>query len=138
VVLPKFLWLTIHGVVKADDFGLSQQLELVISDRALALLQKLGITHATVKGQLPSSSALWQASEPRKERENLGPSRAGSRCLHDYWDNARDDSIVILNTDNVSQAGVITYSTVWLNEMPTRVGRLGHPRRITLRLRQRT
>jgi hypothetical protein len=52
VVLPKFVWMKPTGSVKNDDIGQSDSLELVISERALALLQKNGMKNAAV-AQLP-------------------------------------------------------------------------------------
>lgn len=46
--LPEFVWLKINGIVRSDDFALSEKLELVVSERALDLLQKSGMTHAEI------------------------------------------------------------------------------------------
>ena len=61
--LPRFKWMKIHGVQGQDDFGVDQPFEktdqeqvfdprgftLVISQRALDLLQRLGISHAEIE-----------------------------------------------------------------------------------------
>ncbi len=53
--LPKFVWLQIDGKPGQDDFGIAQDLRLVISERALEALRELGISNALVtpykKGQ---------------------------------------------------------------------------------------
>ncbi|PTM53271.1 hypothetical protein [Desmospora activa] len=36
--LPKFLWLRITGMAESDDFGLSSESDLVVSERALQVL----------------------------------------------------------------------------------------------------
>jgi hypothetical protein len=60
--LPKFLWLKVEGTAFKDDFGISRiertipadtlikkrLYELAISERALKLLQSLGIAHAAI------------------------------------------------------------------------------------------
>jgi hypothetical protein len=38
--LPPFVWLQVHGKPGMDDFGLSSDLRLVISNRAYAVIQK--------------------------------------------------------------------------------------------------
>lgn len=45
--LPNFLWLKIQGEPAEDDFALSK-LTLVASGRALAVLERHGLAHATV------------------------------------------------------------------------------------------
>ncbi|RZI54440.1 MAG: hypothetical protein EOP12_02840 [Pseudomonas sp.] len=45
--LPNFLWLKIEGHLAKDDFALSK-LMLVASGRALAVLERYGLAHATV------------------------------------------------------------------------------------------
>lgn len=45
--LPNFLWLKIEGEPAKDDFALSK-LTLVASGRALAVLKRHGLAHATV------------------------------------------------------------------------------------------
>ena len=50
VTIPCFKWLRVVGKRGADDFGLSQQGRLVLSERALFFFQKNGgIAHAEVK-----------------------------------------------------------------------------------------
>jgi hypothetical protein len=40
--------LIVTGVAGKDDFGLQQQLLLIVSERALTLLQQYGLTHAQI------------------------------------------------------------------------------------------
>jgi hypothetical protein len=47
-ILPDFVWLKIDGKAGQDDFGVAPNLRLVVSERALKLLQTLGISHAEV------------------------------------------------------------------------------------------
>ncbi len=53
--LPEFFWLQIQGKPGQDDFGIADDLRLVISERALEALRELGISNALVtpyeKGQ---------------------------------------------------------------------------------------
>ncbi|WP_229008359.1 hypothetical protein [Methylophilus sp. Leaf408] len=44
--LPDFLWLKVFGVAGKDDFGMSSELNLVVSEPALQLLKQIGISHA--------------------------------------------------------------------------------------------
>lgn len=44
--LPEFQWLLIYGTAGTDDFGLSKDYRLVISDLALSILKKFKINHA--------------------------------------------------------------------------------------------
>lgn len=44
--LPKFLWLKVNGMPGVDDFGITDDLRLVISDVALQLLTLNGVSHA--------------------------------------------------------------------------------------------
>ena len=46
VVLPAFRWLKIVGIPCEDDFGLTPNLSLVVSERALHVLQSHGISNA--------------------------------------------------------------------------------------------
>ncbi|MDY0918844.1 hypothetical protein [Pseudomonas viridiflava] len=46
---PKFLWLQIKGSAKIDDFGLSEDHILVISEKALKTLRKNKINHAEIR-----------------------------------------------------------------------------------------
>jgi hypothetical protein len=45
--LPKFVCLKIAGKAGHDDFGISPGLQLVVSERALNLLKRIGFSHAT-------------------------------------------------------------------------------------------
>jgi hypothetical protein len=47
--LPKFSWLQIEGMKGKDDFSLMPDGRLVVSEKALAVLRKLGISHAEVQ-----------------------------------------------------------------------------------------
>lgn len=42
--LPRFLWLKVSGSPRRDDFGLSENGDLVISDRVLDVLRAVGLT----------------------------------------------------------------------------------------------
>jgi hypothetical protein len=44
--LPEFVWMKIVGIPCQDDFGISSGLQLVVSERALALLKSAGFSHA--------------------------------------------------------------------------------------------
>lgn len=46
--LPKFVWLQVVGRPGQDDFGFAQNARLVISERALEVLEGLGISNALV------------------------------------------------------------------------------------------
>lgn len=46
--LPEFFWLQIQGKPGQDDFGIADDLGLVISERALEVLRELGISNALV------------------------------------------------------------------------------------------
>jgi hypothetical protein len=46
--LPDFVWLKIDGKAGQDDFGVAPNLRLVVSERALKLLQGFGISHAEI------------------------------------------------------------------------------------------
>jgi hypothetical protein len=46
--LPKYLWLDVVGRPKVDDFGISDQLMLVISQRALEVLQTFSIERSEI------------------------------------------------------------------------------------------
>lgn len=52
VTLPQFLWLKVHGRANVDDFGLGERLRLVVSERALRLLEGK-ISHAASVVALP-------------------------------------------------------------------------------------
>lgn len=46
--LPELLWLYIDGVAGSDDFGISDNLKLIISERALELLKGFVIENADI------------------------------------------------------------------------------------------
>jgi len=46
--LPKFLWMKVVGEAGRDDFGLVGDFELVVSDKALAVLQSRPLQHAII------------------------------------------------------------------------------------------
>jgi hypothetical protein len=46
--LPEFVWLKVDGEAGRDDFGIARETRLVVSDRALELLERLGIPHSKV------------------------------------------------------------------------------------------
>jgi hypothetical protein len=46
--LPKFVWLRVEGKPGDDDFGLAQGVRLVVSDRALEVLRRIGMSNALV------------------------------------------------------------------------------------------
>jgi hypothetical protein len=46
VHLPDFVWLKVLGRPGVDDFGLSQALELIVSERVLRLFEQFGIPRA--------------------------------------------------------------------------------------------
>ena len=48
LTLPDYVWLKFNGNPGHDDFGVAPNLRLVVSERALKLLQGLGISHAEV------------------------------------------------------------------------------------------
>jgi hypothetical protein len=47
--LPKFTWLKVEGAAGQDDFGVTPDLQLIVSGRALAVLEGVGISHALVE-----------------------------------------------------------------------------------------
>lgn len=47
--LPRFVWMKVLGTAGVDDFGLTPPARLVVSERALATLQRLGIANARVE-----------------------------------------------------------------------------------------
>ncbi|MER9328195.1 hypothetical protein [Mesorhizobium sp. M0488] len=49
VVLPPFVWLKVDGRAGHDDFGINQELYLVISERALDVLDELGLPSASIE-----------------------------------------------------------------------------------------
>ena len=46
--LPPFLWLQVIGQAGQDDFGFSKTLSLVVSQRALDVLEEAGMNHADI------------------------------------------------------------------------------------------
>ena len=48
-VLPDFWWMIVQGEPETDDFGMTSDLRLVTSERALAILRRAGLTHAEVE-----------------------------------------------------------------------------------------
>jgi hypothetical protein len=44
--LPKFVWLKVEGQPGQDDFGIAPSLQLVVSERAMELLEQVGFSHA--------------------------------------------------------------------------------------------
>lgn len=44
--IPKFVWLKVSGTPGEDDFGIASGLRLTVSERALNLLEQIGISHA--------------------------------------------------------------------------------------------
>ncbi|WP_137935474.1 hypothetical protein [Mesorhizobium comanense] len=49
VELPSFVWLKVSGKAGEDDFGIAQNLRLVVSERVLNLLEDFGIPSAIVE-----------------------------------------------------------------------------------------
>jgi hypothetical protein len=49
VVLPEFLWLKVSGHPGADDFGMTSNLDLVVSEQALKILETQGISNALIE-----------------------------------------------------------------------------------------
>ncbi|MBU0865710.1 MAG: hypothetical protein KJ789_13575 [Alphaproteobacteria bacterium] len=47
--LPHFWWMIVEGEPGADDFGMSSELRLVSSERALSILRQVGLMHAVVE-----------------------------------------------------------------------------------------
>jgi len=47
-LLPNFVWLKIEGMAGQDDFGTTSNGMLTVSERALGLLNRLGISNALV------------------------------------------------------------------------------------------
>lgn len=43
--LPKFIWLKVEGSFGRDDFGVASRLRLVVSERALEVLKRIGLLH---------------------------------------------------------------------------------------------
>ena len=49
VVLPPFVWLKVGGKAGHDDFGINQNLNLVVSERAFDVFDELGLPSADIK-----------------------------------------------------------------------------------------
>jgi hypothetical protein len=47
--LPKFLWFKIHGSLGKDDFGMTSNLQLVVSKAALEILKNIGLSNAVIE-----------------------------------------------------------------------------------------
>ena len=47
--LPKFVWLKVDGTPGQDDFGVTADLQFVVSEQALTVLEDVGISHALVE-----------------------------------------------------------------------------------------
>jgi hypothetical protein len=63
VDLPPFVWLRPNGQPGVDDFGLTARADLVVSDRALRVLEGLGIQNAIVEAYEPDG-----VSDPQNQR----------------------------------------------------------------------
>lgn len=48
--IPLFYWIQVNGICGLDDFGITQDFRLVISEKMLLLLQQLGISHSEIEG----------------------------------------------------------------------------------------
>jgi hypothetical protein len=46
--MPEFLWLGIVGIAKTDDFGMSEDQHLVVSEKALKVIQSFPLGHCEV------------------------------------------------------------------------------------------
>jgi hypothetical protein len=47
--LPPFRWMIVDGAAFQHDFGMADDLRLVVSERALGTLRAVGIDHALVE-----------------------------------------------------------------------------------------
>ncbi len=47
--IPKFIWLKVEGKPGQDDFGLTPNLQLVVSAQALEVLKRTNIAHCEIK-----------------------------------------------------------------------------------------
>ncbi len=47
-VLPKFIWLKVEGAAGQDDFGVTPDLQLIVSEQALTVLKSVGVSRALV------------------------------------------------------------------------------------------
>jgi hypothetical protein len=48
-ILPSFVWMRVLGKAGRDDFGISEDYRLVVSQRALNALKPLGVSYALVE-----------------------------------------------------------------------------------------
>jgi len=48
-ILEKFFWLKIHGKAQEDDFGISEDFYLIVSEKALAILQTCNLHYADIE-----------------------------------------------------------------------------------------
>jgi hypothetical protein len=46
--IPKFVWLKVEGHAERDDFGMASGLRLIVSERALEVLRRFGVSNALV------------------------------------------------------------------------------------------
>jgi hypothetical protein len=53
---PKFAWLKITGVAGVDDFGIASDCRLIVSEKALLVLQPHRLDHCEVEEYGPSAS----------------------------------------------------------------------------------
>jgi hypothetical protein len=61
MMLPRFSWLKVDGKAGQDDFGVTHDFHLVVSERALKLLQHLGIPNADAT----NFKEQWLYNKPR-------------------------------------------------------------------------
>jgi hypothetical protein len=47
--LPPFRWLQVNGIPGRDDFGIADDLRLVVSEKVLDVLRPFGIQHALIE-----------------------------------------------------------------------------------------
>jgi hypothetical protein len=47
--LPRFRWMQVHGRAGVDDFGRSNKLYLVVSERAIDLVRRFGFDNAEIE-----------------------------------------------------------------------------------------
>jgi hypothetical protein len=52
--LPKFFWLKVTGNAGRDDFGLSADFNLVVSDHALGILRRFNLSNCEIERFLPT------------------------------------------------------------------------------------
>ncbi|MDM8548595.1 hypothetical protein QUF72_00900 [Desulfobacterales bacterium HSG2] len=60
--IPKFRWLKVHGEAGADDFGISDDNMLVVSERILKILSQFQSDHCDVEEYVEDSVELLAAS----------------------------------------------------------------------------